>query len=95
MCFLSLMEHEVDLYDAVTHDYLVRDTEAKSSRLLVVLPAETEVKINDGKYMTNNKVVTYSQLKSDKIPSAVKNENVLFSFRVTLTVGAQAQLTTR
>jgi hypothetical protein len=70
VCFSPEEKLKVDLYDALAHEYLARDIgeescfdiEAKSSRLLVVLPAGSEISINDGKYMTNNKVVTYSQL---------------------------------
>jgi hypothetical protein len=70
VCFIPEGNMTVDLYDALTHQYLIRaiggescfNIEAKSSRLLVVLPAGSEVKVNDGKYTTNNKIVTYSEV---------------------------------
>ena len=70
VCFYPADKIKVDLYDALNHEYLVRDAgeegcfdiQAKSSRLLVVLPSGSKVKIKDGKYMTNNKILAYSQL---------------------------------
>jgi hypothetical protein len=60
---------KVDLYDAITHQYLVRDAgeesgfdiPAKSSRLVVVLPAGKRVEIVEGRYLMNDKVIAYSQ----------------------------------
>jgi hypothetical protein len=68
VCFSSDDKNNVDLYDALEHEYLVRDaTEEgcfdilpKSSRLLVVLPAGSEVILSDGKYRANDKVVAYA-----------------------------------
>lgn len=69
VCFYPADKSKVDLYDMLNHEYLVRDVgeegcfaiQAKSSRLLVVLPSGSEVKIKDGKYMANNKTVDYNQ----------------------------------
>jgi len=69
VCFSSDSKSKVDLYDALTHEYLVRDAgeescfdiDAKSSRLLVVLPPGSEVELKDGKYMTDGKIVAYVQ----------------------------------
>jgi hypothetical protein len=68
VCFSSDDKNAVDLYDALEHEYLVRnageegcfDILPKSSRLLVVLPAGSEVILSDGKYRANDKVVAYT-----------------------------------
>ncbi len=70
VCFSPTDKSKVDLYDALTHKYLLRnaseenccfDIPAKSSRLLVVLPSGSEVEIQDNKYMSDNKIVAYDQ----------------------------------
>lgn len=70
VCFYASGKSKTDLYDALSHEYLAReageetcfDIPARSSRLLVVLPSGSEVKFKDENYMTNNKIVAYSQL---------------------------------
>jgi hypothetical protein len=57
-----------DLYDALTKEYVVRnageeacfDIQPKSSRLIIVMPPNSEVKKVNGKYLLNDKVVAYS-----------------------------------
>lgn len=69
VCFYRNEKDDVDLYDAITHEYLVRhageescfEIPAKSSRLLVVMPAGMEVEKSNGKYLLNDKVVAYAQ----------------------------------
>jgi hypothetical protein len=58
---------KADLYDAVSHEYVLRgageescfDIPAKSSRLLVVMPAGQDLDVVNGKYLVNEKVVAY------------------------------------
>jgi hypothetical protein len=69
VCFYPADQNPVDLYDALNQEYVVRnageescfDIESKSSRLLVVLPAGSELNSKDGKYWVNNRIVAYSQ----------------------------------
>lgn len=69
VCFYPAAKKSVDLYDALTHQYLVRDVSeegcfeilSKSSRLIVVLPSGSEVKKKDGNYMVNDRVVAYHE----------------------------------
>jgi len=69
VCFYPADKSKVDLYDMLNHEYLARDVgeegcfdvQAKSSRLLVVLPSGSEIKNKNGKYMANNKTVAYNQ----------------------------------
>jgi hypothetical protein len=69
VCLYRNEKTKVDLYDALTHEYLMRDAgeetcfeiQPKSSRLLVILPANADVKQSGGKYLLNDKVVSYSQ----------------------------------
>ena len=71
VCFTPNSKSKVDLYDALTHEYVARDIseescfdiEKKSSRLLVVLPSGSEIDLKDGKYTSNGKTVAYAQLK--------------------------------
>jgi hypothetical protein len=72
VCFYPDQKVKVDLYDNLTHEYIGREVgeegcfniPAKSSRLLVVLPSKSDVKIRNGKYITNEKIVAYSQTLS-------------------------------
>jgi hypothetical protein len=67
VCFTASNVQRVDLYDALSHEYLMRDVSdegcfdipLKSSRLVVVLPSGSEVKLNDGTYTSNEKIVAY------------------------------------
>jgi hypothetical protein len=69
VCYSAPDKMKVDLYDALTHAYLVRDAgdegcfdiPALSSRLVVVLPAGSEIELRDGNYMSNDKIVAYAQ----------------------------------
>jgi hypothetical protein len=57
-----------DLYDALTKEYVVHnagdeacfDIQPRSSRLIIVMPPDSEVKKVSGKYLLNDKVVAYS-----------------------------------
>lgn len=68
VCYYKNEKDDVDLYDAITHEYLVRhageescfEIPARSSRVLVVVPAGTEVENSNGKYLLNDKVVAYA-----------------------------------
>jgi len=70
VCYYPSDQPGADLYDALTHEYLVRDAgeeacfdiPARSSRLVMVLPPGSKIKTRDGKYMTNDKIVAYHQL---------------------------------
>jgi len=70
VCFYPPGNLKVDLYDALTHDYVLREiTEdgcfeipAKSSRLLVVVPAGNKIELKDGLYTANKKIVAHKQL---------------------------------
>jgi hypothetical protein len=67
VCFYGDDNVKTDLYDALTDAYLFRDAgqescfeiPAKSSRLLVVLPAGSRLKMQDGKYTSHNIIVSY------------------------------------
>jgi hypothetical protein len=69
VCFYPAGDAGVDLYDALTKEYLLRDVKeegcfsimAKSSRLLSVLPAGSVITFENGKYMANNIVVAFNQ----------------------------------
>ncbi len=69
VCFYPGEQQKVDLYDALTHEYLVRDSgdeacfgiEAKSSRLVVALPAGTKIEMIDGNQVADDKTVAYAQ----------------------------------
>jgi hypothetical protein len=70
VCYYPADRPGADLYDALTHEYLVRnageeacfDIPARSSRLVMVLPSGSKIKMRDGKYITNEKIVAYHQL---------------------------------
>jgi hypothetical protein len=67
VCLPNHTKYRVDLFDALQHDYLSKDNDhhacfeipAKSSRLVVVLPAESEVQLKDGNYMIGSSVVAF------------------------------------
>jgi hypothetical protein len=67
VCFYNDAKSKVDLYDALSNEYLAHDAleencfeiQAKSSRLIVVLPSGSRLTIEDGKYITNNTIVSY------------------------------------
>jgi len=68
VCFTATEKGKVDLYDALNHEYLMRDVgeegcfdiPLKSSRLVIVLPSGSEVKLKDGRYSSNGLIVAYS-----------------------------------
>jgi hypothetical protein len=68
VCLYRAEKSSVDLYDILIGDYIGKavkedacfEIEAKSSRLLVVLPEGAELKKGDGKYLSNEKVVSYN-----------------------------------
>jgi hypothetical protein len=72
VCFYRNEKSEVDLYDAITHRYLVRgageescfDIPPRSSRLVVVTPGGKEIEKADGKYLLDDKVIGYSQFNN-------------------------------
>lgn len=67
VCFHTIQKVKVDLYDALSHEYVAMeiseegcfDIQATSARLLVVLPSGSKVKIKDGDYLVGDKVVAY------------------------------------
>jgi hypothetical protein len=69
VCFYSDNKEKVDLYDALTHEYLARGAgeeacfaiEAKSSRLVVVLPAGSVIEMKNGNYISDNEILAYVQ----------------------------------
>jgi hypothetical protein len=69
VCFVNNHKAKVDLYDALRHDYLIRDVgdegcfeiQAKSSRLVVVLPAGSKIQLEDGNYKIGSSIVAFSQ----------------------------------
>ena len=73
VCFYNTDKAAVDLFDVLSHAYLIKsvteegcfEIPSKSARLLVVLPAGSELKRQDGKHMVGDKIVAYKQLTSD------------------------------
>jgi hypothetical protein len=69
VCFYNMGKSQVDLYDALTHEYIGKgiseegcfDISAKLSRLVVVLPAGSEIEVKSGQYMVADKIVAYKQ----------------------------------
>ncbi len=69
VCYYNTTKFQVDLFDVLQQDYLSKDNNhhacfdipAKSSRLVVVLPAESEVQLKDGNYMVGTTVVAFDQ----------------------------------
>jgi hypothetical protein len=67
VCFSPPDTSRVDLYDALNHEYVTQGTQAegcfpipaRSSRLIVVLPAESKVRLKSGRYMIGNKTVAH------------------------------------
>ena len=70
VCFHPEDDTLVDLYDALTNEYVLRDVHEegcfvilpKTSRMLCVLPSGSEVKMENGNFMANNIVVAYKEL---------------------------------
>jgi hypothetical protein len=73
VCFQNTGKSKVDLYDALWHEYVGKgiseeacfDIQTKSARLLVVLPAGSEIEIKSGQYTVGDKIVAYQQLTKD------------------------------
>jgi hypothetical protein len=71
VCFYNAEKSKVDLYDALTREYLLKEISeegcfeirAKSARLIVVLPSGSEVKEKDGNYNVGTTVVAYRQTR--------------------------------
>lgn len=71
VCYYRSEKSRVDLYDVITHEYLARDVgeescfeiAPRSSVLLVVLPAGTDLEREEGKYLLNDRVVAFSPSK--------------------------------
>jgi len=67
VCFLTDGNAKVDLYDALTHQYVAQnvadegcfDIASTKARLIVVLPAGSEIKLENGKYTAGNQTVTF------------------------------------
>jgi hypothetical protein len=61
---------EVDLYDVLTHEFVARkvvgegcfEIQADVARLIVLLPADSEIIVRNGNYMVGSKVVSYQQV---------------------------------
>ena len=72
VCFYNTEKSKSDLYDALSHEYVGKEiTEescfkvpGKSARLIVVLPAGSEIETRDGNYIVGSKIVAYNQKKS-------------------------------
>ncbi len=72
VCFYNTKNSKVDLYDALGHDYLSKDSgeeacfeiQAKSAVLVVVLPSGSQIKASDGNYMTGSAVVAFNQKRN-------------------------------
>jgi hypothetical protein len=72
VCFNNNQGANVELYDALRHDYLNKevaeegcfDIPAKSARLVVVLPAGSRIEKKDGKYIVGATVVAFDQTKT-------------------------------
>ena len=68
VCFPNHTKYRYDLFDALQHDYVSKENSgiacfeipARSSRLVVVLPAETEVEQKDGRYLVGSTVVSFN-----------------------------------
>jgi hypothetical protein len=73
VCFYNTGKTRVDLYDALSHNYIGKDVtdegcfeiRGKSARLIVVLPSGSELTRQNGNYMVGDKVVAYDQRKND------------------------------
>jgi hypothetical protein len=71
VCYYNSQKSKVDLYDALSHEYLNKDVNEeacfeippKSSRLIVLLPAGSQIQLKDGNYMVGSKVVAFNQDK--------------------------------
>ncbi|HEX8041182.1 MAG TPA: hypothetical protein VF490_18670, partial [Chryseosolibacter sp.] len=74
VCFYNAEKTNVDLYDALSHEYLTKALndegcfaiEAKSARLIVVLPSGSEITMENGNYVADGKVVAYAQNENQK-----------------------------
>jgi hypothetical protein len=74
VCFYNTEKGNVDLYDALTHDYVTKDISdegcfkitGKAARLIVVLPSGSDITREEGNYMVGSKVVAYAQNKNHK-----------------------------
>jgi len=72
VCFYNTEKAGADLYDALNHEYVSKNTspeacfsiEGKTARLIVVLPAGSEITIDHGNYMVGSKIVAYNQKKN-------------------------------
>jgi len=69
VCFVNNPKAKIDLYDALRHDYLIKDVgdegcfeiQAKSSRLVVVIPAGSKIRLEDGNYKIESTIIAFSQ----------------------------------
>lgn len=69
--FASAQDGSFDLYDALTHEYLLKNTTdgvafsmaAKSARLIIVLPAGSKIDYDKTSLRVDNKIVTYLSTK--------------------------------
>jgi hypothetical protein len=70
VCYYNLEKSKVDLYDGLRHEYLAREISdegcfqipAQSSRLVVVLPSGSEIRMKKGDYVAGDKVVAFNQM---------------------------------
>ncbi len=71
ICFQNAKKDKVDLYDVLSHSYLAKEISeeacfkipSKSSRLVVILPGGSQIKLQDEDYLVDSKVVAYNQNK--------------------------------
>lgn len=69
VCYAGTTNAAVDLYDVLTHEYVAKkileegcfEIPAQNARLLVVLPAGSEISMHEGNYTVGEKVVAYQQ----------------------------------
>lgn len=69
--FAMAQDGSFDLYDALTHEYLLKNTTdgvafsmaAKSARLIIVLPAGSKMDYDKASLRVDNKIVTYLSTK--------------------------------
>jgi hypothetical protein len=67
VCFYNSGKEKVDLYDALTHEYVSKDVAeencfeipSKTARLIVVLPSGSKMTLEGGKYTIDSKIVAY------------------------------------
>jgi hypothetical protein len=73
VCYYNPEKSNVDLYDALNYEYSNKDVrdeacfeiKGKAARLIVVLPAGSELTKENGNYMVGDKVVAYNSTSNE------------------------------